>query len=1031
MLVCGCSNSEYRLQADREAYEVIEERNDDSRWQIADYEIEMDPRSRYFDRNNPDQSPMPNDDPAAHRYMHNVAGYEGWDHWHDNGERERLVNSGWYESLHEYVNLTEDGAVDLNIDSSLRLSYMHSPSHQRQLETLYLSALDVSRRRFELDTQYFGGAGTNFDAGGSLSGNTRSDLTLGRFGTGQGSQLFMKRRFATAGEFLAGFANSFAFEFSGGDTNFAMSLLNFTLTQPLLRGAGRDIALEGLTFDERKLLANLRAYGQFRQGFYTQVAIGELGVQGPQRGGIDTVMQSFSGSGSVGGYLGLLQTLQQIRYSEDNLALQQRTRDRLEALYENELTQLVQVDQFRQSIERTRAGLLDSRNGLELAKDNYKTGTLGLPSSLPVDLDDTLIEPFQLFPREADPILDSLLELQQRIGNVADLIELSDRRALLQIQLAQLPADQDVDSVDRTLNSLLVFAESMQRRLLRLEEDLAAAEAAMPPLTPEEKQFAQLIKQRLAENSESLNRLFRATRAKLKAASRGINAENREKTVDDIIASLTELLRLSQACLVIQSRVAKLEREPDAVLEDAMKFVAPVGKLFEQARQELTRMDEAVPIREQTMSDEEKTFFRQDRQRLHERMLDLEKGEVGFDVSVAKLEKLKNELSPETRAETVRGLVAWVQDFLQVSERVTLVPAQARLEVITIDPISLDSRDAFRIALTHRLDFMNGRSALVDQWRQIQVRADALQSVLNLTASGDVRTSKDNPVSFRAPAANMRLGLEFDAPLTRLLERNEYRESLISYQQRRREFIQSRDNLEKGLRALLRTLEQRRQQLQIQRRAVAIAMRRVDETQLSLNEPPPQLQPGQRALISPTTAFNLLDAQRSLQGTQNSFLAAWLNYHSTRLRLYRELGIMRLDEEGRWVETPLVELILQLDSQEPGFALPLPMPPEIPEDVLDAINSYESSYESGSTPPVPMNEAAPDAAPPIPAPDPSAGAIDRSYGLVRPVSATEIWSAKQRVSQIPVSPAWPQSPELTGHTPSSGWRATKPANDPN
>ena len=160
----------------------------------------------------------------------------------------------------------------------------------------------MSEERFNLDTRFFGGYGLNFDHAGKLAGN-RSDLTVGRFGTGEGSAFNARRKFATAGDLLVGFANSFVFEFTGGDMNLSQSLVNFTLTQPLLRGAGRDIALEGLTSDERNLLANLRAYGQFRQGFYTDIAIGDLGVVGPSRGQTSTNLTSFGGSGGVTGTL--------------------------------------------------------------------------------------------------------------------------------------------------------------------------------------------------------------------------------------------------------------------------------------------------------------------------------------------------------------------------------------------------------------------------------------------------------------------------------------------------------------------------------------------------------------------------------------------------------------------------------------------------------------------------------------------------------------------------------------------------------
>ena len=57
----------------------------------------------------------------------------------------------------DYVDVAQDGGVKLNVDSALRLAYVHSPSHQTQLETLYVSALDVTAERFRLDTQFFGG----------------------------------------------------------------------------------------------------------------------------------------------------------------------------------------------------------------------------------------------------------------------------------------------------------------------------------------------------------------------------------------------------------------------------------------------------------------------------------------------------------------------------------------------------------------------------------------------------------------------------------------------------------------------------------------------------------------------------------------------------------------------------------------------------------------------------------------------------------------------------------------------------------
>lgn len=946
-LVAGCTRTEHRLNADREAYCTIAERNHDPRWAAANVSIDIDPRSRYFDPYDSDCSPMPADDPASHRYMQCVDGKTGWKHWGDNGVRTNLENPQWRLRLSEYAELTDDGAVRLDKDTALRLAYVHSPFHQQTLETLYLSSLDVSGERFRLDTQFFGGHGVTYShdgkvapasiafvpaAGRYLVTKPFSGVESNRFNVT--SDIRAQKRLATAGELLVGFANSFVFEFTGGDVSLASSLANFSFIQPLLRGAGRDVALEQLTLDERRLLGNLRAYGQFRQGFFTQVVIGELGVTGPQRGFSNTTLQSFSGTGGVNGYLGLLQQAQQIRNTEDNLRLQLRTRDRLEALYDNELIDIVQVDQFRQNIEVTRANLLDQTNALKLAVDNYKTGTLGLPADLPVDVDEGLVRGFQLIPTEATPILESLLELQSRIGDIGELSDLGERVQILDGQLSDLP-QQDTDDAGRTLRQLHALVEATNRRL----EDLSADTVLMQTkdqghsaqLSEVNQQSLQLVVSRVEEDEQQLRRQFDKAATQLERLSDNLTDGNRNSVVAENSERFEEMLSLCRGVVLVQWAARDIAAEPGRVLDTVEEFVEPVRELFASARADLIRMDDVTPDRERSMRDDEKTLFRRDRKRLHERMDDLENGELGFNATIQQLKQLRLSDSAESRRQTIRGLTAWIQSYLQLTERLSLIPAQARLEVITVQNIELDPEVAYQIALTNRLDFMNGRAALVDRWRAIQVAADALQSDLTITGSGDVRTAKNNPVDFRAATSSVRLGLEFDAPLARLLERNGYRETLIEYQRSRRSLIQSHDTLQKGLRALLRTLEQRRLQLEIQRRAVSIALRRVDQTQLSLLTPPPQGQPGQRPQINPTTAINLLSAQGSLQSSQNSFLAAWLNYYAARLRLYRELGVMQLDSSGQWIENAVefgaIETSGELDAIEP-------LPPGIPEEVL-------------------------------------------------------------------------------------------------
>jgi len=799
----GCSRTEHRLKADREAYEMIAERNADPRWHAPDYSIEVDARSRYFDPCDPDHPPMPQDDPASNQYMHLVNGMKGWKHWDDNGQRTELENPTWRETLAEYVDVNESGTVGLNLASAVDVAYVHSPAHQRQLETLYLSALDVTAERFRLDTQFFGGYGANYTH--ANADDVESDqLTLGRPSAGN-PMLQAQRSLASAGQLLVGFANSFVFEFTGNDTSFAASLANFSLVQPLLRGAGRDIALEQLTSAERALLANLRAYYQYRQGFFTQVTIGELGVAGPQRGGPSTSIAGFSGQGFAGGYIGLLQQLQRLRNTEDNLSQQERSLARLIAFQEIGVIDLVQVDRFWQSIQTARASLLQIRNSFELALDRYKTGTLGLPPDLPVELDDSLIRQFQLVASEATQLEDTIVALQDRLGDLTDFEG-------------------------------------------RLRADV---------------------------------------------------------------------------------NVAKVRQ----VLDDAAKLVDPIQGQLDNITPDLERMDEQVPMRERAMTDEQRAQFRKDRERLRTELAELKRK---FDLAKPELTALQNGLAEDTQDVTVDGSVKWLRVLLRIVQDSVLVQARARLETVSVETIELDSREAFATALANRMDFMNGRAALVDRWRVIQVSADALQSALNVTVNGELRTTRNNAVDFSDAGRTLRLGLEFDAPFTRLLERNAYRQALISYQQDRRNFIQSHDAVHLGLRGLLRQIEQLRLDLEIQRFAVIIAIRRVDMNRAAFYAPVRPPQPGQRpAQFGPTAAQNLLDALADLRNTQNNFMGVWLNYYGARMRLDRELGTMKLDQDGHWIEDP--------DAPKPAIAskgsasedeLSI-MPPDIPGEWIE------------------------------------------------------------------------------------------------
>lgn len=858
----GCHRAAYREEADQEVCEIVAEKSDDDRWAIENFDIEPDARSRYADVYDKDFPPMPPDDPASHQLMHCIDGMEHWDGWHDSGNIDDLESPGWLERLSEYTPINDDGRIRLGLNDAVKLSVLHSPSYQQQLETLYLSALDVSTERFRFDVQFFGGNATGFNHLGEERAGGESNL----FSTNSDAQL--RRRFATAGELLIGFANSLTWEFMGPNGSTASSVVDFAFVQPLLRAGGRAIALEQLTIAERGLLANLRTFQRYRQGFYTNVAIGNLGVgQVQRRGGFfgGTGLTGFTGqgagglggvgaatgfgggfggaggaagggtaglagggAGSVGGFIGLLQQLQQIRNTETSLTAQLRTLALLEANLEAGLIDIAQVDQFRQNIETERANLLQAKNSLETSLDTFKRTTLGLPPNLAVDLDDSMIQPFQLI----DPTTNGV---QAQIGAYID-------------EFGELPEQPTAQQFAAVFTRVEALRSSVSEHLTGVNADLATL----------------------------------------------------DKSLETRLSNMTET----------EGKILRLERQKMQTVLDELA----------------TRVTEAS----------------------------------------AALTKIKDDLTDENRESSAVKVVELLTELSNIIGDLGLVQARARLESITLDPIEISEALAMQIARTHRLDWMNNRAALVDTWRLIEFNANALKSDVSIRFSGDMQTiGNDNPTKFRGQTGAMRASLQIDPPFTRLLERNNFRQQLIQYQQDRRQLIQFEDQVRGSVRQIIREINQLKVNMEIQRRAVAIAIRRMEQTREALNQPVPPTPPGElpRA-FGPTAAQNLLLALSDLRNTQNNLMSVWLNYLESRMLLNRELGIMQVDSDNLWVDVPLADAINSV-----GFEIEeIPaIPKEWIRDLKRSPNLPPAPAEGGEAPndappkllPVPEAEAKP------------------------------------------------------------------------
>jgi len=235
-----------------------------------------------------------------------------------------------------------------------------------------------------------------------------------------------------------------------------------------------------------------------------------------------------------------------------------------------------------------------------------------------------------------------------------------------------------------------------------------------------------------------------------------------------------------------------------------------------------------------------------------------------------------------------------------------LIQARARLEAIELSNVDVSAEYAFQVARERRLDWMNMRSNLVDQWRNIEIVADKLRSDLSVSVGGSVSNEGSNPVNFSADRAQFTAGFQFDAPLDRFMERNSYRQALISYDQARRNYYAYVDGVHKQIRSAVRAIQLAQVSFELDRDSLLTSIQRVYQLQLDLTKP-------KYGDGVDTSAEALLDALNALLSSQNSIMTQWLQYQADRMGLMLMLGVFQLDETGRWVDPGSIDESLLRD----------------------------------------------------------------------------------------------------------------------
>ncbi len=253
------------------------------------------------------------------------------------------------ERLRTRLLAAPDGAAEpVGIVACLEIAAANSRDYQQRKERLYRAALDLTLARWRFSTIGTLAGSAGVDGVGNASADASVDADLG-----------LSRLLGSGARIVGGIGASLFRVVSTGDGWDVVSDLSLSITQPLLRGAAREVVLEPLTQTERDLVYEVRNYERFRRTFAVDVA---------------------------NEYYAILVTLDQIANEEENLRGVRYIEEVSQARTEAGRLSPIQRDQASQDVLSSETNLLQLRARFGQQLDSFKL-RLGLPPEAGLTLD--------------------------------------------------------------------------------------------------------------------------------------------------------------------------------------------------------------------------------------------------------------------------------------------------------------------------------------------------------------------------------------------------------------------------------------------------------------------------------------------------------------------------------------------------------------------------------------------------------------------------------------------------------------------
>ena len=369
-------------------------------------------------------------------------------------------------------------------------------------------------------------------------------------------------------------------------------------------------------------------------------------------------------------------------------------------------------------------------------------------------------------------------------------------------------------------------------------------------------------------------------------------------------------------------RIGELSRSDEdevwkSATEELDKIHVETEKLFSLIGDDFKRLKKIVPQRRirrgEQDAEETEQEMKQDRQVV-------DRIEADFSGHLDQWRQLENQVNlqpliPSRRVELMDQIRPIHEALIQVVRELSVIQLRVRTQLILLQPVELDMDEVVRIALANRLDLMNRRGVVVDARRRIELAADAMEATVDLVTEVTVNTDSllenRQPVDFHSDQSEFRVGLSLKTPLDRRRAQNNYRSAQIAYARARRNYMAAEDQVKLDVRKHFRSVQMLEDNFEIKRRALRIAAFELDQA-IEFGK-----RPGNKGMQQ---GLNLSRALDNILDVQDDLIDRWVEYETARLQLFRDMGTMRLDERGFWVD----DFYQQLDSEKTDSELSLP-----------------------------------------------------------------------------------------------------------